>query len=75
MSKSFNTRPILNTLTEGLTLVTMVGLTFASAAALAAAPMQMVEPVIHQLPTVVVTAKKAVVHQLPTVFITAQRSQ
>ena len=75
MTKSFNTRPALTKITEGLTLITMAGLTFASAAALASAPMEMVTPVIHQLPTVVVTGHKAVVHQLPTVVITARRSQ
>lgn len=75
MSKRFDTRPVLNTLSEGLTLITMVGLTFASAAALATAPVELETPVIHQLPAVEIVGKKAVVHQLPTVVITAQRSQ
>ena len=75
MSNTFNTRPVLNTLTEGLTLITMLGLTFASAAALATTPVDLAPQVIHQLPTVEIVGQKTVVHQLPTVVITVQRSQ
>ncbi len=71
MTKSFNTRPALTKFAEGLTLIAMAGLTFASAAALASAPIEMVEPVVHQLPTVEVTVKK---HQLPAVVMTVKRS-
>ena len=71
MSKRFNTRPVLNTITEGLTLIAMAGLTFASAATLAT-PTVDVPQVVHQLPTVEITVKK---HQLPTVIVTAKRSQ
>ncbi|MFO1251270.1 hypothetical protein [Inhella sp.] len=71
MTKSFNTRPALTKFAEGLTLIAMAGLTFASAAALASAPIEMVEPVVHQLPTVEITVKK---HQLPAVVMTVKRS-
>ena len=73
MTKSFNTRPALTKFAEGLTLIAMAGLTFASAATLAQ-PAPAAEPVIHHLPTVVVSVKKATVHQLPTVFVTSKRS-
>lgn len=68
----FNTNPVVNTLSEVLTLATMVGLTFASAAALAVAPVDAEQAVVHQLPTVEVIVHKPVVHQLPTVFVTAK---
>ncbi|WP_374438563.1 hypothetical protein [Inhella sp.] len=71
MTKSFNTRPGLTKFAESLTLIAMAGLTFASAAALASAPIEMVEPVVHQLPTVEITVKK---HQLPTVVVVAKRA-
>lgn len=74
MSTTFNTRPVLNTLTEALTLITMVGLTFASAAALATAPVEVETQVIHQLPTVEIVGQKTEIHQLPTVVITVARS-
>ena len=71
MTKSFNTRLALTKFAEGLTLIAMVGLTFVSATALATAPIQMVQPVVHQLPTVEITVKK---HQLPAVVMTVKRS-
>ena len=71
MTKSFNTRPGLTKCAEGLTLIAMAGLTFASATALATAPIEMVQPVVHQLPTVEITVKK---HQLPAVVMTVKRS-
>lgn len=71
MSKSFNTRPGLTQFTEGLTLIAMAGLTFASAATLAT-PMLHTPQVVHQLPTVEISVKK---HQLPAVIITAKRAQ
>ena len=67
----FDTRPLLDNLSGALTLVAMAGLTFASAATLAAPA---AEPVLHQLPTVYVTAAKATVHQLPAVLVTAKRN-
>jgi hypothetical protein len=69
----FNTRSSLDKVSGALTLVAMAGLTFASAATLAQ-PAPAAEPVLHQLPTVVVSVKKATVHQLPTVFVTSKRS-
>lgn len=71
MSKTFNTRPMLTQFAEGLTLIAMAGLTFASAATLAT-PLADPEPaVVHQLPTVEVTAK---IHHLPAVVVTAKHS-
>ena len=69
----FNTRSSFDHVPGILTLVTMAGLTFASAATLAQ-PAPAAESVIHHLPTVVVSVKKATVHQLPTVFVTSKRS-
>ncbi|MBB5205812.1 hypothetical protein HNQ51_003139 [Inhella inkyongensis] len=76
MSKiTFNTRPVLTSVSEALTLITMAGLTLASAAVLAATPAPAsVDPVIHQLPTVEIVGQKAVIHQLPLVIVTAKRS-
>ncbi|MBH9553586.1 hypothetical protein [Inhella gelatinilytica] len=72
MSTKFNTRPVLDTLSDGLTLALMAGLTFASAAAMAS-PMHLADeaaPIL--LPTVVVTAQKPI--HLPTVVLTAKKS-
>ena len=69
----FDTRPLLDTLSGALTLAAMAGLTFASAATLAQ-PAPTAEPVLHQLPTVLISVKKATVHQLPAVFVTSKRS-
>lgn len=68
----FDTNPVLNTLSEVLTLATMVGLTFASAAALAVSPVDEPAPVLHQLPAVEVVVHKPVVHQLPEVVVIAK---
>ena len=54
----FNTRPLLDNVSGALTLVAMAGLTFASAATLAR-PAQASAPVVHQLPTVYVSAKRS----------------
>ncbi len=69
----FNTRSTFDQVPGILTLVAMAGLTFASAATLAQ-PAPAAEPVLHQLPTVIVSVKKATVHQLPTVFVTGKRN-
>ena len=70
MTKTFNTSTALTKFTEGLTLIAMAGLTFASAATLAT-PTVEVPQTVHQLPTVEITVKK---HQLPTVVVTAKRA-
>ena len=67
-------------LADVLTFVTMAGLTFASAAALATyapAPLHEDLHVVTVLPPVEVVVKRAspVVHQLPTVVITAKRAE
>lgn len=64
-------------LADVMTFVTMAGLTFASAAALATyTPAPLIEAqAVTVLPTVYVTAQRATVHQLPTVFITAKRAE
>ncbi|MBB5205814.1 hypothetical protein HNQ51_003141 [Inhella inkyongensis] len=77
MIKAFNTRPVLDAVGESLTLITMVGLTFASAATLAMPAPQheaATEAVVHQLPRVEIVAQRTVVHVLPTVIVTAKRS-
>lgn len=61
-------------LADVLTFVTMAGLSFASAAAVATftpAPFFEEAPV-AMLPTVTVVAKRAVVHQLPAVVVVAK---
>lgn len=76
MTRRYNPRSILTSLSESLTLVTMLGLPLASAAALAGPLMADAEPV--RLPTVVVTAKSAAAApeaiRLPLVVVTAKRS-
>jgi hypothetical protein len=68
----FDTRPLLSTFAEALTLVAMAGLTGLSVAAYAYAPQ---DTGIHEkLPTVVVTAEAAIHEQLPTVVITSKRA-
>lgn len=59
-----------------LTFVTMAGLSFASAAAVATyAPAPLLEEAaVTVLPTVVVVSKSAKVHQLPTVLVVAKRA-
>ncbi len=72
---TFNTRPVLDRVTDVLTLAVMAGLTVASAATYAFSPAHepTAEPV--RLPTVVVVGKKAPPHEvLPTVVVTGRRA-
>lgn len=67
-------------LADVLTFVTMAGLTFASAAALATyapAPQHAEQQAVTVLPPVevVVQRQAQVVHQLPTVVVTAKRAE
>lgn len=71
----FNTRPLLNTATELLTLAAMAGMTLVAAAAATSGPAQaqpVTEAVMHRLPTVVVTGK---IHHLPTVVVVGKRAE
>ena len=79
MTAKFNTRDTLNTASEIMTFVVMAGLTLASAATFAFAPMSPARDVAEaepiRLPLVVVTAKKATEPvRLPLVVVTAKRS-
>ena len=69
MSTPFNTRPVFGFITEGTTLTVMLGLTFASAAALALPAGPRLATETH---TLTVVAEKPVVHKLPTVFVTGK---
>lgn len=75
MIKRYDTRSVLEALSDGLTLAVMVGLTAASAAAYAFGPADdepRAEPV--RLPTVVVTAKRSAdIPRLPLVVVSAKR--
>ena len=75
MSKTFDARPVLDRVTDALTLVVMAGLTVASAAAYAFGPGLEAEAEPQRLPLVVVTAKKAAEPvMLPQVVVTARRA-
>lgn len=71
MSTAFNTRPVLGFITEGTTFAIMLGLTFASAAALAL-PAGPRTPLAATEAATPVAAAKPIVHTLPTVFVTGK---
>lgn len=81
MTAKFDTREVLNTASDVMTFVVMAGLTVASAATFAFAPMspardlQLADAEPVRLPTIVVTAKRtAEPVRLPTVVVIGKRS-
>lgn len=63
----------LTSLADALTLSVMIGLTAASAAAVAQT-LPDTDPVVHRLPTVVVVGKAQHVEHLPTVVVVGKRA-
>lgn len=74
MTSSYANPSPLGYFSEVMTLVVMAGLTIASAATFASAPVRSAEPEVVKLPTVYVVGNKAEVVKLPTVVVVGKRS-
>ena len=73
MTTAFDTRPSLNLFSEGLTFVVMAGLTLASAATFAFAPVRQAASEAAR-PAVVAKTSVSEIVRLPMVIVTGKRS-